>query len=280
MRDMFLIAMNEIKVTVRNPFWAFSGLFQPIIYLLLFGPLLNGVAGTRGFAGSANAIQFFAPGLLVMNALFGAGFEGFTLRDKLDSGFLERLRVTPISRVALAMGFILQSSVNLVVQSVLLILCALAFGLQIDTVGAILLLILVVLIGTVMASLSYRLGLAIRDGGEHTRRARSARLRPAGHDPLRHHVAGEFRTAHHPRARRRRSVLLRGRCFPRPHRRTAGRFLGGDCLRGVRRIGGDHACRLHSRHARSGGLILAKAACSRNAIRASRKHATAILTHG
>ena len=165
MRDIYLITMNEIRVTVRNPFWAFSGLFQPIIYLVLFGPLLNGVASTRGFPGGANAIQFFAPGLLIMNALFGSGFEGFTLRDKLDSGFLERLRVTPISRLSLALGFILQTSVNLVVQSILLLIVALFFGLRFDLLGSILLLVLIVLIGITMASVSYRLGLVIREGG-------------------------------------------------------------------------------------------------------------------
>lgn len=165
MREIYLIAMNEIRVTVRNPFWAFSGFFQPIIYLLFFGPLLNGVAATRGFPGGGNAIQFFAPGLLIMNALFGAGFEGFTLRDKLDSGFLERLRVTPISRLSLALGFLLQSSLNLVIQSVVLIISALFFGLRADLLGAILLIVLVILIGIAMASISYRLGLVIREGG-------------------------------------------------------------------------------------------------------------------
>jgi ABC-2 type transport system permease protein len=164
MRDMFLITMNEIRVTIRNPFWAFSGLFQPIIYLVLFGPLLNGVAATRGFPGG-NAIQFFAPGLLIMNALFGSGYEGFTLRDKLDSGFLERLRVTPISRLSLALGFILQTSINLVWQSILLLIVALFFGLKFDPLGALVLLVLVVLIAITMASISYRLGLVIREGG-------------------------------------------------------------------------------------------------------------------
>jgi ABC-2 type transport system permease protein len=164
MRDMFLITMNEIRVTIRNPFWAFSGLFQPIIYLVLFGPLLNGVAATRGFPGG-NAIQFFAPGLLIMNALFGSGYEGFTLRDKLDSGFLERLRVTPISRLSLALGFILQTSINLVWQSILLLVVALFFGLKFDPLGALVLLVLVVLIAITMASISYRLGLVIREGG-------------------------------------------------------------------------------------------------------------------
>jgi len=164
MRDMYLITLNELRVTMRNPFWSISGLFQPIIYLLLFGPLLNGIASTRGLPGG-NAIQFFAPGLLIMNALFGAGFEGFTLRDKLDSGFLERLRVTPISRLSLALGFIMQSSVNLVIQSVALIVCAFFFGLRLDVLGGVALVFLILLIGITMASISYRLALVIREGG-------------------------------------------------------------------------------------------------------------------
>ena len=164
MRDTYLITMNELLVTVRNPFWIFRGLFQPIIYLLLFGPLLNGVAGTRGFP-ATNAIQFFAPGLLIMNALFSAGFEGFTLQDKVDSGFLERLRVTPISRLSLALGFILQSSITLIIQSTALIVCSLFFGLKLDFWGAAVLFFLILLIGVTMASISFCLALITREGG-------------------------------------------------------------------------------------------------------------------
>lgn len=162
--DAYLIARNEILVTVRNPFWLFEGLFQPIVYLVLFAPLLNGVVGRPGFP-AHDAIQFFAPGLLIMNALFTAGFEGFTLRDKVFSGFLERLRVTPVSRLSLAFGFILQSSATLVFQSVVLLLCSFAFGLRFDPRGTAVLVALVVLIGITMASLSYILGLTIREGG-------------------------------------------------------------------------------------------------------------------
>ena len=112
-----------------------------------------------------NAIQFFAPGLLIMNALFSAGFEGFTLQDKVDSGFLERLRVTPISRLSLALGFILQSSVTLLIQSVVLIICSLFFGLLVDPWGAGALVFLILLIGVTMASLSFSLALLTREGG-------------------------------------------------------------------------------------------------------------------
>lgn len=164
MRDTYLIMTNEIKVTFRNPFWIFHGLVQPVIYLLLFGPLLNGVAGTRGFP-ATNAIQFFAPGLLIMNALFSAGFVGFSLQDKVDCGFLERLRVTPVSRLALAMGLILVSSIELLIQSVVLVLCALLFGLQFNLFGIALLVALILLIGVAMASTSFSLALVTREGG-------------------------------------------------------------------------------------------------------------------
>lgn len=164
MRDTYLIMTNEIRVTFRNPFWIFHGLVQPVIYLLLFGPLLNGVAGTRGFP-SSNAIQFFAPGLLIMNALFSAGFVGFLLQDKVDCGFLERLRVTPVSRLALALGLIFVSSIELLIQSVVLVLCALLFGLQFDLFGVLLLVVLILLIGVAMASTSFTLALITREGG-------------------------------------------------------------------------------------------------------------------
>jgi ABC-2 type transport system permease protein len=164
MRDTYLIMINEIRVTFRNPFWIFHGLIQPVIYLLLFGPLLNGVSATRGFP-SDNAIQFFAPGLLIMNALFSAGFVGFSLQDKVDCGFLERLRVTPVSRLALAMGLILVSSIELLCQSVVLVLCALFFGLRFDPAGGLLLVVLILLIGVAMASISFTLALITREGG-------------------------------------------------------------------------------------------------------------------
>lgn len=164
MRDTYLIMKNELLVTVRDPLWLFQGLFEPIVYLLLFAPLLNGVSNSPGFP-TGNAISFFAPGLLIMNALFSAGFEGFTLRDKVLSGFLERLRVTPISRLSLALGFILQSSATLIFQSCVLIVCSLAFGLRPNPAGTLILFALIVLIGITMAAISYCFGLITREGG-------------------------------------------------------------------------------------------------------------------
>jgi ABC-2 type transport system permease protein len=162
--DTYLFGKNELLVQVRNPLWLLFGLFQPIVYLLLFAPFLTGIAHTPGFP-TGNAIQFFAPGLLILNALFNASFAGFGLIDKLRSGFLERIRVTPISRLAIVLGFVLRNSLVLIVQSALLLLTALFFGLRIDPMGALIVAVLMVLIGITMASLSYSIALLVKDEG-------------------------------------------------------------------------------------------------------------------
>lgn len=162
--DTYLLGKNELIVQVRNPLWLVFGLFQPIVYLVLFAPFLTGIAKTPGFP-TGNAIQFFAPGLLILNALFNASFAGFGLIDKLRSGFLERIRVTPVPRLAIVLGLVLRNTVVLIVQSALLLLTSLFFGLRLDPMGAAILAVLMTLIGITMASLSYAIALLVKDEG-------------------------------------------------------------------------------------------------------------------
>jgi ABC-2 type transport system permease protein len=164
-RDTYLILRSELSFTLKNPYWMFYGLLSPVIYLVLFSPFLNGIANTRGFP-SANAIQFFAPGVLIMNAMFNTAYAGFGFLEKLRSGFIERLRVTPVSRLALALGFVLVNTVTLIIQSAILILAAvLFFGLTLHPSGTLALVILLLMIGISMASLSYTLALTVNDSG-------------------------------------------------------------------------------------------------------------------
>ncbi len=165
LRDTYLIGKNELLIQVRNPLWLFFGLFQPIVYLALFSPFLSGIASSPGFP-TGNAIQFFAPGLLIMNVLFGAAFAGFGLIDQLRSGFIERVRVTPVSRLAIVLGLVLRSPVVLLVQSAILLLVAIIFfGLQVSVSGILILAVLLCIIGITMASLSFTIALLTKEEG-------------------------------------------------------------------------------------------------------------------
>lgn len=162
LRDTWLLFSWSLRATLRNPVWAIIGLFQPLCYLFLFGPLLQPLGNMPGFP-PGGAVTVFTPGILVMLGIFGTAFNGFGLLTELRSGFIERLRITPLSRVALPLGRILRDIVLLLIQAVLLVLLALPLGIHIDLAGFALVLGLLVLLGLGLASCGYGLALILKD---------------------------------------------------------------------------------------------------------------------
>jgi ABC-2 type transport system permease protein len=159
LNDTRLIFLASIKETWRNPIWIIVGLMQPIMYLLLYAPLLENVPGLGG----ANAYNTFVPGLLIMTALFGSLFVGFDILSKLRSGVIERLRVTPINRLAIVLGMVLRDVLMLLLQCTVLCVASLLFGFRPHPAGILLLYGLMTLVGISMSSLSYSLALMVKD---------------------------------------------------------------------------------------------------------------------
>jgi ABC-2 type transport system permease protein len=162
LRDTWLLFSWAISVTLRNPVWAIIGLFQPLCYLFLFAPLLQSLNKVPGFP-PGGALTVFTPGVLVMMAIFGSAFTGFGLVADLRAGFIERLRVTPLSRLALSLGYVLRDCVLLLVQSLLLVTVALPLGVHVNLVGLGFTFGLLILVGLCLSSCSYALALALKD---------------------------------------------------------------------------------------------------------------------
>jgi ABC-2 type transport system permease protein len=167
MRDSWLIFVSALRVMLRNPAWVFFGLFQPICYMLLFAPLLKNLVGVPGFpkGGAGGAYNVFTPGLMIMMAIFGTGFAGFTVIGQLREGVIERLRVTPVSRLALMIGMISVSLLNLLVQTLLLVGVGILLGFRPDAAGLALLVVLVLIGGLMMGSCSYAVALVVKNEG-------------------------------------------------------------------------------------------------------------------
>src|SRR5258708_21236168 len=164
LRDMWLLFLSNARTSLRNPIWLLIGLFQPISYLLLFESLLKNLAGTPGFP-RTGAYNVFTPGLLIIIALYSAAFVGFDLIDSLRSGLLERVRVTPVSRLALLCGLVLRDVLMLLVQCLVLTGLALVLGFRPELSGLLILVPLLVVMGVLMATCSYALALATKDEG-------------------------------------------------------------------------------------------------------------------
>lgn len=163
LRDIWLVFRRHMAISLRNPAWVLIGIMQPVLYLVLFGPLMEKiVSSTPGFP-PGDAWQILTPGLLVQLGLFGSMFAGFSLLADLRAGVLERMRVTPVSRMALLLGRVLHDSVQLIVQALLLVaLAALVFGMRAPIGGILLCLVMVALLGVTLSSCSYAIALLLR----------------------------------------------------------------------------------------------------------------------
>ena len=161
LRDTWLVFGRYFGLFIRNPVWVVIGVVQPLLYLILFAPLLKSIAAVPGFP-RGGAYNVFVPGLLVQLGMFGAAGVGFSLISELRMGVIERLRVTPVSRVALLLGRAMRDILSILVQSLILILLALPFGLSINPLGVVVVLALIALIGLLTASVAYTVALWLR----------------------------------------------------------------------------------------------------------------------
>ena len=160
--DTWLLFKYNVRATLKDPTWTIIGIVQPLLYLVLFAPLLKSIAGTQGFP-PGGALNVFAPGLLVLLALFNSAFVGFGLINDIRNGVIERLRVTPVSRLALLLGRSSRDVVQLIIQSLLLVVAALPFGLEVNSIaGLAATLVLLALIGFTMVSCSYAVALLLK----------------------------------------------------------------------------------------------------------------------
>jgi ABC-2 type transport system permease protein len=155
LRQTWQVTLRGVRVFVRNPAYLGMTLIQPVIWLLLFGALFKAVTQIPGFHGGSY-IDFLTPGIVVMLAVSSAGWTGMGFIEDIDAGVMDRLLVSPVWRGALNTGTVAYAVLMIVVQTVVIVLLALALGADYaGGVGGVLLLILVAaLLGAAFASLS------------------------------------------------------------------------------------------------------------------------------
>jgi ABC-2 type transport system permease protein len=160
-RDAMIIFRYQMRLLLREPVWIVIVMIQPLMYLALFAPLLEPIAKTQGFP-PGDAWQVFVPGLLIQLGIFGSMFVGFAIIAEIRFGTVERMRVTPASRLGLLLGRVMRDTLVLLVQAALLTLIAVIFGLRVPLAGALITVGIVGLLGVSLASLSYAAGLWLK----------------------------------------------------------------------------------------------------------------------
>jgi len=120
--DLWHLFARLVRASVRMPVFLILSIVQPIIWVLLFGQLFGSVASLPGF-GAHSYVQFLAPGIAVMTALFGGAYSGMGMLADIDRGVLDRLLATPVARGALLAARILHSAAQVSLQSAIILSC-------------------------------------------------------------------------------------------------------------------------------------------------------------
>jgi len=157
LHDTALIYGRYLRQSLGSRFAMLFGVLMPLLYLLFFGPLLTGLP----LGGRGSSWQLLVPGLLLQLGLFGASFAGFTIIIEKSQGVVERMRVTPVSRLALLLGRVLRDATLFVFQAVLLVLAAVAMGLRAPLGGVLIGFAFVALLTVSLGSLSYAMAMKV-----------------------------------------------------------------------------------------------------------------------
>src|SRR2546421_3504336 len=126
-RQTGYMTLRHLRELWRQPWFVGVTLVQPVIWLLLFGALFKRVVEIPGFHGGSY-IAFLAPGIVVMTAMFNSAWSGMALIEDINRGVTARFLVSPVRREALIAGRILKEAVVVVIQSVIIVVLALAVG--------------------------------------------------------------------------------------------------------------------------------------------------------
>src|ERR1700760_2599768 len=154
LRQTWQVYLRNLRVLMRQPAFLLITIIQPVIWLLLFGALFRAVSRIPGFHGSY--INFLTPGVVVMLAVFSAGWSGMGAVEDIQSGVMERVLATPVWRGAINAGSVLYAGFSMMVQALLIIALALLLGVDFrgGVVGVIVMLIAASLLAGAVASLS------------------------------------------------------------------------------------------------------------------------------
>ena len=157
------MTVRHLRELLRQPWYIAISLVQPVIWLVLFGALFKRVVEIPGFGGG-DYIAFLTPGIVVMTALFSAGWSGMGVIADIERGVMDRFLVSPLRRAALILGRLGQLSIVTVIQSLIIVALGVALGASFPggVAGVVVLTGCAVLLASAIGALSIGLALLAR----------------------------------------------------------------------------------------------------------------------
>jgi ABC-2 type transport system permease protein len=118
------VADVELRKMLREPTELVSRAVQPVLWLTVFGQVMEQVRGIH--SGPISYLAFITPGILAQSVLFSAIFYGIAVIWERDLGVVHKQLVSPAHRSALVLGKALAAGFRGLVQAGVIYALALA----------------------------------------------------------------------------------------------------------------------------------------------------------
>lgn len=158
--QVWMMSRRSLVTMFRDPAAIIPGLILGVFFLVIYEASLGGAA--QFFLRGQSYLGFILPLSVISTALSGAGIAGQAVIRDIDSGYFDKLLLTPISRAALLLAPMIAAALVLVLQSSAVVLVGILLGLEPATgwLGVLTLLGYALLIGVALAGLI--VGIALR----------------------------------------------------------------------------------------------------------------------
>jgi ABC-2 type transport system permease protein len=149
-RQIALLTRRNLVTIARTPEALLPPLAISIFFLVIYNSTLGKASSFIPELGGNSYLGFILPLSIVSSALAGAGIAAQNLVRDIESGYFDKLQLTPVSRTALLAGPILAGALILGLQASVVVAIALLMGLTSATglTGLLVVIGMAVLLGT------------------------------------------------------------------------------------------------------------------------------------
>ncbi|MEY4400299.1 MAG: hypothetical protein RL072_164 [Actinomycetota bacterium] len=160
-RTIGILAKRSIRTIRRLPSAFFPALAMPIFNMIVFAGTFFAVTKIPGFP-TDRSINWYMPLGIMMGAAFGGVGLGFTAIRDIETGFYDRLRMTPTSRLSLVLGPLAGTLVRIIMVTTIVIVIGIALGARFTGGVLGMLCLYVAALGLATVGAGWGLGLAFR----------------------------------------------------------------------------------------------------------------------
>ena len=131
--DWYYLSIRNIKQIWRPLLALIPSMFIPVFFFVVNSQSLSAMEKSPGFPPHISYRDFVAPVAIFTAIFFSAGNAGIELAQDITSGYLKKLLVMPINRLAIVMGKLTEVAVQAVFQGGLVLILLLAVGVRVST---------------------------------------------------------------------------------------------------------------------------------------------------